>query len=64
MMPPIMAHGIDLDRNQARELVGKIARSHGYISAETLERIQPQERAQVMEALRNKDDIIAPLVFK
>lgn len=62
-MPATMPNGLDLDRNQARELVEKIARSHGYIPAETLAAMEPQFRLVVMDALRRKDDMIASSVF-
>lgn len=58
-----MANGTDLDRNEARELVMKIARSHGYIPAEMLAAMEPEIRLVVEEALRKKDDMIASSVF-
>jgi hypothetical protein len=62
MMPATMANSIDLNHNTARELVEKIARNLGYLSAETLAKMEPQMRLEVMDALRNKDDMIASSV--
>ena len=58
-----MANRTDLDRNEARELVKKIAHGHGYIPAEMLAAMEPEVRLVVEEALRKKDDMIASSVF-
>jgi hypothetical protein len=58
-----MANRPDLGREKARELVEKIAQSHGYIPAEILAEMSPEVRLVVQEALRNKDDMIASSIF-
>jgi hypothetical protein len=49
-------------RTQARRLVEDICKDHGYLSQEVLDQIRPDVRAAVVEAMSNKDRLIASAV--
>ena len=48
---------------QARALVEKIARDHGYLGQDKLQRIEPDLRREIEEALLKKDLMIGSTVI-
>ncbi|KAL1863985.1 hypothetical protein Daus18300_007950 [Diaporthe australafricana] len=52
-----------IDRREARELVRRIAKDHGYLGEETLSRIEPEVRREIEEALLNKNLLIGSSVI-
>jgi hypothetical protein len=49
-------------RERARTLVEEICKKHGYIPQEVLDRFSNGDRDIVLQAMRNKDDLIASSV--
>ena len=49
-------------RRRARDLVRGISRKHGVVRQEVLDRMSEEDRAEVIEMMRNKDNLIASSV--
>lgn len=47
----------------ARDLVRRIAKGHGHLGEETLQRMDPETRREVEEALLKKDELIGSTVI-
>jgi hypothetical protein len=58
-----MAARTNFDRNQARQLVEKIAEDHGYIPADMWRTVPPEVRGYFQERWRAKDNQLAASIF-
>jgi hypothetical protein len=58
-----MAARTDFDRNQARQLVEKIAEDHGHIPADMWSKLPPELRDYFQERWRAKDNQLAASIF-
>ena len=54
---------IPRDRQSAKELVQQIAKDHGYLGEEKLQRIEPDLRREIEEAFLKKDLMIGSTVI-